>query len=96
MARGWRITGYRIREAVIEHWVSGSATDKDIREILSRLQARHLTEAEIVAASLPEGAAGRTNMLDAHPRMDGLGAYRTSGGLWSYVARHEDADAARS
>ena len=32
MATAWRITGYRGRETVIEHWVSGSTADKDSRQ----------------------------------------------------------------
>ena len=91
MARAWRITGYRGRTAVFEHWVPGAPCDHDIREILSRLQARHLTEAQIVAASLPDGAAGRLNLLDAHPRIDGLGAYRTEG-WWHYLAQETDSE----
>jgi hypothetical protein len=56
--RIWKIMGYDGSTEIFSEEVSGALTDGEIGRILQRLVARHLTEREVVAASLRKNMAG--------------------------------------
>jgi hypothetical protein len=62
--RIWKITGYDGATEIFSEEVSGALTDGEIGRILQRLVARHLTEREVVAASLRKNMAGYASLLE--------------------------------
>ena len=84
--RIWKITGYDGSTEIFSEEVSGALTDGEIVRILQRLVARHLTEREVVAASLRKNMAGYASLLEwnfdrvngcQNPRKDGAATHET-------------------
>jgi hypothetical protein len=62
--RIWKITGFDGSTEIFSEEVSGALTDGEIGRILQRLVARHLTEREVVAASLRKNMVGYASLLE--------------------------------
>jgi len=62
--RTWKITGYDGSRKIFSGEVPGILTDEEVGRMLQRLVARHLTEREVVAASLRRNFAGYTALLE--------------------------------
>ena len=85
----WRITGYLDQEVVFERSVSGALSERQLEQILMRLACRHLSDSEVVSASLRKESQGPINHLDAH-RMNGRRGFMI-GHRGRYTARYEEA-----
>ena len=90
MPKRWKITGYEGSRVIYEGWARGALSDREVVELLARLQARHLTEGEIVSASLRRGTKGRTTLLEVHAMNTGRSGFMTLGSPAHYVARYEE------
>ncbi|MBJ7319787.1 MAG: hypothetical protein JHC96_13400 [Brevundimonas sp.] len=90
MKQFWRIVGYDGLKMTYERKLPfGSLSDGEMVEILRRLQARHLTEDEIVDSSLRKNARGRRDHLEVTINkhdVDDRYALMTTNSSWYYVA----------
>jgi hypothetical protein len=62
--RTWKITGYDGSCQIYAGEVPGILTDDEVGRILQRLAARHLTDQEVVAASLRKNFVGYAPLLE--------------------------------
>ncbi len=92
MARGrWLIRGYDGVVPTFERGISGSLSESEVTALLQRLVARHLTEDEIVDASLRRNFAGYAAHLE--PRRSTTGKFAVTievGDHVNYIAAFED------
>jgi hypothetical protein len=88
MAKVWQIRGYDGDNPTFERELPfGSVTDLEMETILQRLQARHLTDDEIVSASLRKNMAGYRHDFEIQQNIGGGLALMTNGSGWLYTAR---------
>jgi len=85
----WKITGYNKLTRLFERRVSSALSEPEIRQMLSRLAARELTDDEIVSASLRKGMKGRRTDLDVVKSSTPGEGFWTTGSPRHYTARHE-------
>jgi hypothetical protein len=91
MARGcWKITGYDKLTRLFERRVSSALCEREIKQMLSRLAARELTDDEIVSASLRKGMKGRRTDLDVVKSATPGEGFWTTGSPRHYTARCEN------
>jgi hypothetical protein len=87
MARIWHIEGYDGGALTFECSMPGNMSNREIEIVLQRLAARHLSENEVVSASLRRNAKNRSPLLDrignGFPIMYGENPY--------YIATPKDA-----
>lgn len=88
--KSWKITGYDGLRVVFEQVVpKNTLSEKKLREVLLLLQARHLTEHEVILAGLQRGAARRVGLLNVRKSDRSLGGrygFHTDGSDWHYAA----------
>jgi hypothetical protein len=91
MRRHWKITGYDGAEPVFEQSLpEGSLSAPEMETLLQRLAARHLTEGEVVAASLRKNSAGYRRDLEISQNHGGQYCLMTSGSGTHYTAVIEE------
>ncbi len=88
MAR-WHIRGHLKHDQTFEAWVSGKLSERQIIQLLARLHCRHLSDAEVVAATTASRDRDRTDFMVTHMN----GGYMTTGSQEHYIARFEETDA---
>ena len=64
MAKIWQIRGFDGANQIFEGEMPGQMTESEISTTLQRLAARHLSEAEIVSASLRKRAPSYVPLLE--------------------------------
>ncbi len=85
--RNWKITGYDGAKVLFERFVTeGALSEKQMMELLLRLQAKHLTNEEIISSSLKKRSKGRTDHLEVRRNSRGKYALMTTGSGWHYAA----------
>jgi hypothetical protein len=60
----WKITGYDSTTPIYDGEAPSILTEEEIATMLQRLVARHLSEAEVVAASLRKNLSGYAPLLE--------------------------------
>ncbi len=97
MAKVWKIRGYDGLRLVVEREIpQGSLSEAEVKTMLQRLQARHLTDGEVVGASLRQGTAGYRHDFEINRNQGGSFALMTTGSGMHYTATSEEsADAPR-
>ena len=63
MAISWLIQGHDGTELIFERRLAGNMSKAKIEKILQRLVCRHLSEDEVIDASLRKNHSGRTSAL---------------------------------
>ena len=61
--RHWRIVGYDSQDVIIESSAPGNLTEGEVERMLQRLVCRHLSDREVVAASLTRNHRGQAKVL---------------------------------
>ncbi len=86
MAKRWSIVGLSGDKVIFEAYARAPAGRRQIETALAYLQARHLTEKEVIAAAL-----GQNDKLRVEPVLVGKELTLTTNGKPEYyTARHED------
>ena len=89
-ARTWKITGYDGAREIYSGEVPGILTDEEVGRILQRLAARHLSDQEVVAASLRKNFVGYAPLLECtFDRAGPKGNIVTCGSNPHYIAFRE-------
>ena len=98
MAKVWKIRGFDGFRVVFERTIpQNSLSDAEAIAMLQRLQARHLSDGEIVSASLRQGTAGYRHDFEVQRNHGGSYGFMTTSTGWHYSATIEEAeDAPRS
>ena len=66
--RVWRIVGSdSMKETFSRSVPAGALSDREVKALLQRLAARHLTDSEVVSASLRKNATGHASHLEIIP-----------------------------
>jgi hypothetical protein len=86
MAR-WHIEGFEGSDHTFEAWLSGRLSERQVAQILARLQSRHLTDREVVA--LAKNSSDR-DRLSEFVRSTRGGLMTVVGGSDHYMARLEE------
>ena len=93
MAKSLKICGHKGLQLVFEKKIPlGSLSESEVETMLQRLQARHLTDCEVVGASLRKGVAGYRHDLEIHRDRRGSFALMTTGTAFHYTATVEETD----
>ena len=83
----WRICGYDGIEPLFERTIAaGSMTNQEMTTLLQRLASRHLSDDEIVSASMRTNANGYAPHLEVLLNHQGSPGLMVSGGRYSYIA----------
>ena len=89
--RSWKIRGYDGNRQVFERAIPlGSLSDAQVTMLLQRLASRHLTDEEVVSASLRRNAVGYAPHLEVQKNPGGKYAIMTTGSGHHYAAVVED------
>ena len=64
MAKVWQIRGWDGTDAIFECEMPGQMSEPEISVTLQRLVSRHLSEREVVSASLRKNASGYVPLLE--------------------------------
>ncbi len=89
--RYWVIRGYDGSEPIFERRMpEGSLTEAEMKVVLQRLACRHLSDDEIVCASLRKKAAGYRADLEIRQSHGGKYALMTTGSGNHYAATVEE------
>jgi hypothetical protein len=90
----WRIAGYDGTTPIFEATVPGHLAPMELTKLLQRLASKHLSEADIVAASLRKNSKGYSPVLE--PQIEALQSrcLVTVGNNPFYVASKQHGEAA--
>jgi anthranilate phosphoribosyltransferase len=86
MAR-WHIEGFEGGDRTFDAWLSGRFSERQVAQILARLQSRHLTDREVVAFAKNSHDRDRLSELVQSSRG---GLMTVVGGSDHYTARFEN------
>lgn len=90
MAKVWKIRGFSGQQLTFEREIpEGSLSEPEVITLLQRLQARHLTEGEIVSASLRKGSAAYRHDFEIQRNQSGKYILMTNGSGVHYTATVE-------
>ena len=91
MAKVWKIRGFDGDRLTFEREIPlGSLSELEMETLLQRLAARHLTDGEVVGASLRRGSAGYRYDFEIARNTGGLFALMTPGSGMHYTATVEE------
>lgn len=91
MTKKWKITGYNGAKVLFEQLVPVSNfSESEMETLLQRLTARHLTEQEVVGASLRKNATGYRPDFEIRKNSGGRYGLMTNDSAWYYTALIED------
>ena len=89
----WKIRGYDGGEPIFERIIAvGAISEKDMTTLLQRLASRHLTDDEVVSASLRKNADGYAPHLEILSNKGGAPGLMTTGSGHHYTAIVEDVE----
>ncbi len=87
----WKIRGYAGLELIFEQSIAaGSLSEQEITALLQRLASRHLSDNEVVSASLRKNARGYAPHLEVLPNTRGTPGLMTTSTDYNYTATIED------
>ncbi len=87
----WNIRGYDGDERKFERTiVAGALSEPEMVALLQRLVSRHLSDDEVVSASLRKNAKGYVPHLEVRPINRGAPGLMTTGGGHHYTATIKD------
>jgi len=93
MGKVWKIRGFDGLQLVFERTIPQSSLgDAEVMAMLHRLQARHLSDGEVVSASLRRGAAGYRHDFETQRNNDGSYGFMTISTGWHYATTIEEAE----
>ncbi len=93
MANVWKIRGFDGLQIVFERTIAqNSLSDAEAIAMLQRLQARHLSDREIVSASLRQGTAGYRHDFEVQKNHEGSYGFITTNAGQHYAATIEEAE----
>ena len=86
----WKITGYEGLDEIFSRSIP-DMTETEVEVILQRLAARHLSEVEVISASLRKGMKGRSTLLEITRTGGRNFGLMTTGTDFHYTASYESA-----
>ncbi len=87
----WKIRGCDGGKRIFERTIPyGCLSDREVTELLKRLASRHLSDDEVVDASLRKNAKGHISHLEVRPNRGGTPGLMTTGSGHHYIAVVED------
>ncbi len=86
----WKIRGHDGLVPIFEQTIPGNLSEREVIALLQRLASRHLSNDEVVSASLRKNAKGYTPHLEVLPNHHGTPGIMTTCGGYNYVATIED------
>ena len=87
----WKIRGYDDLEPIFERTIAGgSLSEQEMTTLLQRLASRHLSDDEVVSASLRRNASGYLPHLEVLRNHQGSPGLMATGGSYSYTASIEN------
>jgi hypothetical protein len=93
MAKVWKIRGFDGLQLVFERTIaSNSLGDAEVTMMLQRLQARHLSDGEVVSASLRQGTAGYRHDFEVQRNHGPSYGFMTTSAGRHYTATVEEAE----
>jgi hypothetical protein len=89
--RVWKIRGFNGAALTFDRSIpEGALSESEVRTMLERLVARHLTDGEVVSGSLRKGAAGYRHDFEVVRAQGGAFCLMTNGSNTHYTATIEE------